>query len=57
MSSTNFRSILIFAICVVGTYNVLYQVRVSFYWEGSYFLSTIYNGKCWYLYFRCGILS
>ena len=35
MSSTNFGSILIFASYVVGT------IWVSFYWEGSYFLSTI----------------
>ena len=41
VSSTNFRSILIFASCVVGTCTILYQVRVSCYWEGSYFLSTI----------------
>ena len=40
MSSTNFRSILIFTSCVVGTYNIL-LVWVGFYWEGSYFLSTI----------------
>ena len=38
MSSTNFGSILIFASCVVGTRNILW---VSFYWEVSYFLSTI----------------
>ena len=40
VSSTNFRSILIFASCVVGTCNIL-TVWVSFYWEGSYVLSTI----------------
>ena len=39
MSSTNFRSILIFASCVVGTRNILYGV--SFYWEESFFLFTI----------------
>ena len=38
MSSTNLRSILIFASCVVGTCNILYGW--VFYWEGSYFLST-----------------
>ena len=41
MSSTNFRSILIFASCVVGTCNILRRTFVSFYWEGSCFLSTI----------------
>ena len=40
MSSTNFRSILIFASCVVGTRNIL-RIWVIFYWEVSYFLSTI----------------
>ena len=40
MSSTNFRSILIFASCVVGTRNIL-KKWMSFYWEGSYFLYTI----------------
>ena len=39
MSSTNFRSILIFASCVVGTRNILYGL--SFYWEESFFLFTI----------------
>ena len=39
MSSTNFGSILIFASCVVGACNILYGW--AFYWEGSYFLSTI----------------
>ena len=41
MSSTNFRSILIFASCVVGTRNMLLRTWVSFDWEVSYFLSTI----------------
>ena len=37
--STNLESILIFANCVVGTCSVL--MWVSFYWEESYFWSTI----------------
>ena len=42
MSSTNFRSILIFASCVVVTCNILLRsIWVSFYLEGSYFLSNI----------------
>ena len=40
MSLTNFRSILIFASCVVGTRNIL-RIWVIFHWEVSYFLSTI----------------
>ena len=35
VSLTNFRSILIFASCVVGTCNILYGW--VYYWEGSYF--------------------
>ena len=43
MSSTNFRSILIFASCVVGTCNVLVQYidLDEFLFGGSYFWSTI----------------
>ena len=32
MSSTNFRTILIFASCVVGTCNIL-RIWVSFFWD------------------------
>ena len=39
MSSTNFRSILIFASCVVGTCNI--QYIDEFLFGGSYFWSTI----------------
>ena len=39
VNSTSFGSILIFASCVVGTCNILYGW--VYYWEGSYFLSTI----------------
>ena len=42
MSSTNFRSVLIFASCVVGTRFIdYYIIWVIFYWDVSYFLSTI----------------
>ena len=45
MSSTNFRSILIFASCVVGTRNIL---------NGLVFIGRCpivhYNGKCWCLF-------
>ena len=39
MSWTNFRSILIFASCVVGTCNILYEC--FFFGRGPVFLSTI----------------
>ena len=42
MSSTNFRSILIFASCVVGTRNILPGIWVSFHWEVSYFCPSLW---------------
>ena len=49
MSSTNFRSILIFASCVVGTRNILY---VGDFILGGVLFFVHYNGMCRYLYFR-----
>ena len=54
MSLTNFRSILIFAGCVVGTRNILYGF---YFFLGGVLFFVHYNGECWYLYFRWGILS
>ena len=52
VSSKNFRSILIFASCVVGTCNI--QYRRVFIWR---FVCLVhYNGKCWYFYFEWGIV-
>ena len=51
MSSANFRSILIFASCVVGTYNILY---VGEFLLGGVLFFVHYNGKCGYLYFKVG---
>ena len=54
MNSTNFRSIVIFARCVVGTRNI----RTTPEYMGEFLLGGVlffvhYNGKCWYLYLRC----
>ena len=56
VSSTNFRSILIFASCVVGTCNILQvQYRWVFIWRFVFLVD--YNGRCWHFYFEWGILS
>ena len=54
MRSTNFRLILIFASCVVGTRNIIDYMGEFLLGGVPFFVH--YNGKCWYLYFRWGIL-
>ena len=53
MSSTNYRSILIFASCVVGTCNI--QCRRVFILRVLFLVHC--NGKCWYFYFGWGICT
>ena len=49
MSSTNFRSILTFASCIVGTCNML-DYMGEFSLVGGVLFFVHYNGKCWYFY-------
>ena len=53
VSSTNFRSIVMFASWLLVL--VIYYVG-EFLLGGVLFL-VHYNGKCWYFYFRWGILN